>query len=96
MSGGARACPAQILFEETLYQEGSDGKLFAELLQSKRILPGIKVDKGVMPLPGTDGETTTQVLASWQLAADSGECRHDAPKGPLSEALHGAMRTYSM
>ena len=54
---------AQILFEETLFQEGSDGKPFVELLKSKGMLPGIKVDKGVVPLPGTDGETTTQVLA---------------------------------
>jgi len=33
----------QIIFEETLYQRGSDGKLFAETLKSKGILPGIKV-----------------------------------------------------
>ena len=55
---------AQILFEETLYQEGSDGKPFVDVLKAKGILPGIKVDKGVMPLPNTDGETTTQVRAS--------------------------------
>lgn len=51
----------QILFEETLYQSGSDGKPFVDVLKSKGIIPGIKVDKGVMPLPDTDGETTTQV-----------------------------------
>lgn len=30
------------------------------MLQSKNIIPGIKVDKGVVPLAGTDGETETQ------------------------------------
>jgi fructose-bisphosphate aldolase, class I len=30
------------------------------MLQSKNIIPGIKVDKGVVPLGGTDGETETQ------------------------------------
>ena len=55
-----RAC-AQIMFEETLSQEGSDSKPFVDLLKAKGMLPGIKVDKGVVPLPDTDGETTTQV-----------------------------------
>ncbi|KAK9820006.1 hypothetical protein WJX72_005040 [[Myrmecia] bisecta] len=49
-----------ILYEETLYQKGTDGKLFKDLLVGKGIVPGIKVDLGVVPLPGTDGETTTQ------------------------------------
>ena len=51
----------QILFEETLYQPAADGTPFADILKSKGIIPGIKVDKGVVPLPDTDGETTTQV-----------------------------------
>ena len=51
----------QILFEETLYQPAADGTPFADILKSKGIIPGIKVDKGVAPLPDTDGETTTQV-----------------------------------
>ena len=53
--------PLQILFEETLYQPAADGTPFADILKSKGIIPGIKVDKGVVPLPDTDGETTTQV-----------------------------------
>ena len=52
----------QILFEETLYQSSSDGTAFVDILKQKGIIPGIKVDKGVVPLPGTDGETTTQGL----------------------------------
>lgn len=60
-SHGSHPFPlAQILFEETLYQNASDGTPFVKMLQSKNIIPGIKVDKGVIPLPGTDGETETQ------------------------------------
>ena len=110
----------QILFEETLYQDGSDGTPLVEVLQRQGIVPGavaaaetamlqasqqlyallsccdfvaaqealpvaesahcslcqatmqgcpccgagIKVDKGVVDLPGTDGETTTQASIS--------------------------------
>jgi len=49
-----------ILFEETLFQNASDGRPFVELLREQGIVPGIKVDKGVVILPGTDGETVTQ------------------------------------
>jgi fructose-bisphosphate aldolase, class I len=49
-----------ILFEETLYQSASDGTPFVDMLTAKGILPGIKVDKGVVLLAGTDDETTTQ------------------------------------
>ncbi|KAJ6376799.1 hypothetical protein OIU76_025867 [Salix suchowensis] len=38
----------------------SDGKPFVEVLQENNVIPGIKVDKGVVELAGTDGETTTQ------------------------------------
>eukprot|EP00891_Asterochloris_glomerata_P001810 jgi/Astpho2/1810/Aster-07567 len=51
-----------ILFEETLYQKSSKETLLVEILKEKNIIPGIKVDKGVVVLPGTDGETTTQGL----------------------------------
>ncbi|XP_057440963.1 fructose-bisphosphate aldolase, cytoplasmic isozyme 1 [Lotus japonicus] len=49
-----------ILFEETLYQNSSEGKPFVEFLQENNVIPGIKVDKGVVELAGTNGETTTQ------------------------------------
>jgi fructose-bisphosphate aldolase class I len=49
-----------ILFEETLYQKADDGTQFVDMLKSKGILPGIKVDKGVKPLFGTNGECVTQ------------------------------------
>ena len=49
-----------ILYEETLYQAASDGTPFVDMLAAKGMLPGIKVDSGVVALAGTDGETTTQ------------------------------------
>jgi len=51
-----------ILYEETLYQSTADGKPFVKLLQEKGVIPGIKVDKGTVVLPGTNGETATQGL----------------------------------
>src|SRR5437773_3676395 len=35
-----------ILFDETIRQASEDGTPFAKLLESKGIIPGIKVDKG--------------------------------------------------
>jgi fructose-bisphosphate aldolase class I len=49
-----------ILFEETLYQNADDGTQFVDILKSKGIIPGIKVDKGIKPLFGTNGECVTQ------------------------------------
>ncbi len=49
-----------IMYEETLYHKTSDGTSFADLLRSRGIVVGIKVDKGVVPIAGTDGETVTQ------------------------------------
>ena len=49
-----------IMFEETLFQKTDDGRPFPEVLKAAGVIPGIKVDKGVKPLPGTDGETVTQ------------------------------------
>ncbi|KAI4349013.1 hypothetical protein L6164_009670 [Bauhinia variegata] len=51
-----------ILFEETLYQKTAAGKPFVEVMKEGGALPGIKVDKGTVELPGTNGETTTQGL----------------------------------
>ncbi len=51
-----------IFYEETLYQKADDGTPFVELLKSKGIVPGIKVDTGVVTLLGTNDETTTQGL----------------------------------
>ncbi|XP_046891832.1 fructose-bisphosphate aldolase C-A [Hypomesus transpacificus] len=51
-----------IFFHETLYQYSDDGTPFVKMIKDRGILIGIKVDKGVVPLPGTNGETTTQGL----------------------------------
>jgi fructose-bisphosphate aldolase class I len=51
-----------ILFHETLYQKTADGVPMVKLLQDRGIIPGIKVDKGVVNLAGSLNETTTQGL----------------------------------
>lgn len=51
-----------ILFHETLYQKSDSGVPFVELIKGLGIIPGIKVDKGVVPLMGSEGESTTQGL----------------------------------
>lgn len=45
-----------ILFEETLTQKTSSGKSMVDMLTSQGIVPGIKVDKGLAPLPGSNNE----------------------------------------
>eukprot|EP01123_Difflugia_compressa_P010185 TRINITY_DN3675_c0_g1_i1.p1 TRINITY_DN3675_c0_g1~~TRINITY_DN3675_c0_g1_i1.p1 ORF type:complete len:380 (+),score=84.57 TRINITY_DN3675_c0_g1_i1:54-1142(+) len=56
------AISGAILFEETLFQSTHNGTPFPKVLQENGILVGIKVDKGLKPLPGTDGETACQGL----------------------------------
>jgi len=51
-----------IMYEETLYQKTKDGVSFVEVLKNNGILTGIKVDKGLVVLPGTDGEQSTTGL----------------------------------
>jgi fructose-bisphosphate aldolase class I len=51
-----------ILFEETLNQKTSLGITFPEMLQKMGVLPGIKVDKGLVILPNTKEEQITQGL----------------------------------
>lgn len=51
-----------ILFEETLTQKMSDGVTFAEALQKMGVVPGIKVDKGLVPLANANEESITQGL----------------------------------
>jgi fructose-bisphosphate aldolase class I len=51
-----------ILFDETIRQRSSDGTPFPELLASKGVIPGIKVDQGAKPLAHADGETITEGL----------------------------------
>ena len=51
-----------ILFDETIRQESLDGTPFPRLLESKGIIPGIKVDTGAKPLAHAEGETVTEGL----------------------------------
>ena len=51
-----------IMFEETLYQSTRDGKKFTDVLNSQNIMPGIKVDKGLVPLPNSNNESWCQGL----------------------------------
>jgi fructose-bisphosphate aldolase class I len=51
-----------ILYDETIRQQASDGTPFPKLLESKGIIPGIKVDSGAKPLAFAEGETITEGL----------------------------------
>jgi fructose-bisphosphate aldolase class I len=51
-----------ILYDETIRQSALDGTPFPELLASKGIIPGIKVDEGAKPLAHAEGETVTEGL----------------------------------
>src|SRR5215471_3006622 len=51
-----------ILFDETLRQSASDGTPFPKLLESRGVIPGIKVDKGAKLLALSDDETITEGL----------------------------------
>jgi len=51
-----------ILFEETFSQQDEKGIPIAEIFAKKGIVPGIKVDKGLVELPNTEGEKVTQGL----------------------------------
>ncbi len=51
-----------ILYDETLRQRSAAGTPFGELLASRGIIPGIKVDTGAKPLAGSLDETVTEGL----------------------------------
>lgn len=51
-----------ILYDETLRQGTRDGTPFAQVLSSRGIFPGIKVDKGAKPLALHPGENITEGL----------------------------------
>mmetsp|Transcript_13703 Transcript_13703/g.38963 ORF Transcript_13703/g.38963 Transcript_13703/m.38963 type:complete len:385 (+) Transcript_13703:64-1218(+) len=51
-----------ILFEETLYQSTAAGKPMVDVLNEQGIVPGIKVDKGLVPMANSNGESWCQGL----------------------------------
>jgi len=51
-----------ILFDETFWQSTDHGQVFREYLKNHHVAPGIKVDKGLVDLPGFPNEKVTQGL----------------------------------
>src|SRR6478752_168626 len=51
-----------ILYDETIRQSSDDGTPFPKLLESKGVIPGIKVDLGAKPLALCPGEKITEGL----------------------------------
>ena len=53
-----------IMHEETILQEANRNLTFSSLLSGIGVLPGVKVDLGLVKLPNFAGETVTQGLDS--------------------------------
>jgi fructose-bisphosphate aldolase class I len=51
-----------ILYDETIRQSADDGTPFPQVLASKGVIPGIKVDTGAQDLAGFPGEKVTEGL----------------------------------
>src|SRR5215216_3662709 len=51
-----------ILYDETIRQAGKDGTPLVKLIEKAGALPGIKVDKGLQPLPFCPNEVITEGL----------------------------------
>ena len=51
-----------IMFEETVDQSSADGQNFTQLLRKRGIHVGIKLDKGLVVIGGTNGENATTGL----------------------------------
>lgn len=51
-----------IFFDETFWQSTDHGQIFREYLKNHQVMPGIKVDKGLVDLPGFPEEKVTQGL----------------------------------
>ena len=60
--GTAEFISGAIMYDETIRQKSSGGTPLAKVLESKGILPGIKVDLGAKPLAGSPDERVTEGL----------------------------------
>jgi fructose-bisphosphate aldolase class I len=60
--GLGRYISGAILFDETIRQRASTGKTMVEHLRAEGIVAGIKVDKGLVPLAGSEDESVTDGL----------------------------------
>lgn len=89
-----------ILYEETLTQKDDAGVPFAQMLAERGIIPGIKVDQGLEPFPGSPNETITkgliglpERLAEFKTTYDTGftkwrvAIKIDGTKLPTRQAL---------
>ncbi len=61
-AGAAANIGGVILFDETIRQQGSDGRSLVRVLEDAGIVPGIKVDKGTTPLAKSPNELVTDGL----------------------------------
>jgi fructose-bisphosphate aldolase class I len=98
-----------ILFDETLRQSTRAGVPFTKVMLDNGILPGIKVDKGPVPLAGFPGEVVTEGLDGLRdrlkeyarLGAKFAKWRavininEDAPSGTCIEANCHALARYA-
>jgi len=98
-----------ILFDETLRQSTKAGVPFAKLMMDNGIIPGIKVDKGTVPLAGFPGEVVTEGLDGlrarleeyYKLGARFAKWRavinigEDTPSGTCIEANCHALARYA-
>ena len=98
-----------ILYDETLRQSTADGLPFTKLMSASGILPGIKVDKGPVPLAGFPGEVVTECLDGlrarleeyYRLGARFAKWRavinigDDIPSGTCIEANSHALARYA-
>ncbi len=60
--GAEERISGTILYDETIRQRASNGSTFPELLGSRGMITGIKVDTGAKPLAQTEHETVTEGL----------------------------------
>jgi len=66
-NGLGQFCGGAIPFTETLYQETTDGKRMVDLAKENGVIPGIKVDTGLVPLVGgKEGENWCRGLDDLQ------------------------------
>ena len=90
-----------ILYDETIRQSDSDGTPFPKLLESKGIVPGIKVDLGAKDLANAPGEKVTEGLDGlrerfaeyYELGARFAKWRAVITIGPGSRASTASGRT---
>ncbi len=60
--GAEKYMSGVILYDETFWQSTHAGPMFREYLKARNVVPGIKVDMGLIDLPGFEGEKLTQGL----------------------------------